>query len=96
MLNTFLERFNSQPLLHSETHQIQLKYPKHLSKFSLLSLQLNDAVFRCTFLTQIAIFLHTIQNPLTNPLLQQIKVFKLSATETEQVKEVESKVMAML
>lgn len=60
MLNTFLERFNSQPLLNSETHQIQLKYPKHLSKFSLLALQLNDAVFRVTFLTQIAIFIQTI------------------------------------
>lgn len=65
VIQTFLDRFNSQPL-HTEhsNAQIQLKYPKYLSKFSLLNLQLNDSTFRATFLTQVSIFLRTIQTPL--------------------------------
>lgn len=58
VVKSFLERFNSQPLhVEHSNAQIQLKYPKYLSKFSLLNLQLNDSLFRVTFLTQMAIFL---------------------------------------
>lgn len=72
-----------------------MKYPKYLSKYSLLTLQLNDSLFRVTFLTQLLIFLQTLQHPLaTNQ--EQLKLFKLSGDELQQTQQLQQQVLSML
>jgi hypothetical protein len=58
VIRSFLSRFKSQPLHFDKSNaQILERYPKYLSKFSLLNLQFNDSLFRETFYTQVLIFL---------------------------------------
>lgn len=58
-IKDIISRFQSQPLLHidKENAQILRKYPKYLTRYSLLHLQFQDYLFRETFLVQILIFI---------------------------------------
>ena len=72
-----LDVFEKNSLI-SEGYRIQRKYPKYLSKFELLDLQLKDAAFRETFLIQLQILLETLKHPV-NAL--QRKAFLLSSDD---------------
>jgi hypothetical protein len=54
IVNEFLQLFQKNPfLVDKESAQIQSKYPKYLSQFSLFDLQMKDYIFRETFLIQV-------------------------------------------
>lgn len=67
-IKDIISRFKSQPLLHIDKDNIQIlkKYPKYLTRFSLLHLQFQDYLFRETFLVQILVFIDTLNNPNNN------------------------------
>ena len=65
MLNDLLAYFKStQKGIEHANARIVEKYPKFLSKQALFSLQLDDSVFRETFVTQILIFTKAIVDPI--------------------------------
>ena len=69
IINDTLNRFHSTLLPHSPsddksaTAQLLRRYPKHLTRFSLLHLQFQDYLFRETFLLQVLIFVEAILTP---------------------------------
>lgn len=72
IINDTLNRFHSTPLPHSPsddksaTAQLLRRYPKHLTRFSLLHLQFQDYLFRETFLLQVLIFVEAILTPINS------------------------------
>ena len=52
--------------------QIAEKYPKHLSKLALFSLQMDDFLFREIFILQILIFTQSVTDPVSNEHKQKI------------------------
>ena len=65
VLNDLLAYFKStQKGIEHANSRIVEKYPKFLSKQALFSLQLDDSVFRETFVTQILIFTKAIVDPI--------------------------------
>jgi len=65
VIRYFINRFNSAPLhVDKSSARILDKYPKYLTKFSLLDLQFGDYLFRETFLVQVVIICRTL---LANP-----------------------------
>ena len=61
-----MQRFQSQPLLHidKDNAQVLQKYPKYLTRYSLLHLQFQDYLFRETFLVQVLIFVQALMQPI--------------------------------
>lgn len=57
MLGQFLKKFEtSSHQIDKQNARIADKYPKYLSKFSLIGLQFDDYLFRQTFLLQVLVF----------------------------------------
>ena len=64
MIDGYLKKFDAT--CHTADNQnarIVEKYPKYLSKFSLIDLQFDDFLFRETFLFQVLIFTRTVMQP---------------------------------
>jgi hypothetical protein len=85
IINDTLNRFHSTLLPHSPsddksaTAQLLRRYPKHLTRFSLLHLQFQDYLFRETFLLQVLIFVEAILTPVN---VVQKKLFPGGAAST--------------
>lgn len=94
VIQGFLDRLK-QESLKCESAKTQSKYPKYLSKFALLGLQLNDMTFRITFLMQILIFLQTLQHPLVSSK-DQVEKFTCREEETEQLVAMQAQVVSLL
>ncbi|CDW71534.1 UNKNOWN [Stylonychia lemnae] len=93
-IRDFISKFMSQPIqVDKDNAQILLKYPKYLSKHSLLNLQFQDYLFRENFLTQVLIFTQTIANPIN---LQQKKFFIITEDEKKLVQNIEQRVSQLL
>ena len=69
------------------------KYPKFLSKFALFALQMDDSLFRETFMVQILVFSQAIKDPITK---EQISLIKLSKEETELATKVAKQAISLL
>jgi hypothetical protein len=78
-----LYKFDQEPLfVGKKPTTIHQNYPKYLCKFSLMKLQLNDYMFRETFVFQVLVFFDC----LINPIKDQQNIFKL---ESNQIKVLE-------
>ena len=64
----------SQKEIEKSNSQIVEKYPKHLSKLALFSLQMDDFLFREIFSLQILIFSQSISDPVGNEHKQTVKL----------------------
>ena len=64
VLEVYIKKFkaSSQQVDITNARQVE-KYPKYLSKFSLIGLQFDDYLFRQTFLFQVLIFTKTLEAP---------------------------------
>jgi len=72
--------FEKSPInLTKKPTKIQDHYPKYLPKYSLLKLQLQDYMFRETFVYQVLVFCDC----LLNPIKDQVNLFK---TDKEEIK----------
>ena len=93
VLSDLLSHFEAtQKSIERSSARIVEKYPKFLSKFALFALQMDDSLFRETFMVQILVFSQAIKDPITK---EQISLIKLSKEETELATKV-AKQAAML
>ena len=64
MVSDLLSYFEStQRSIEKSNARIVEKYPKFLSKLALFSLQMDDSIFRETFMVQIIIFAQAVADP---------------------------------
>ena len=77
--------FTMKDIEKSNAH-IEEKYPKFLSKFALFALQMDDTLFRETFIVQILIFTQAITDPVGN---EHKNTVKLSPEEIKSVQKVQ-------
>lgn len=84
-----IEIFRKDPLPEAPDIFRQKNYPKYLTKYSILSIQLKDPNFRKSWLTQIILRLSSIKNPLK---LDQKKGFEIKEADLERIKTLEKKV----
>lgn len=77
--------FTMKDIEKSNTH-IEEKYPKFLSKFALFALQMDDTLFRETFIVQILIFTQAITDPVGN---EHKNTVKLSPEDIKSVQKVQ-------
>lgn len=71
---------STQKSIEKSNARIVEKYPKFLSKLALFKLQMDDSVFRETFMVQIMIFTQAIADPVG---MEQKNLFKLTKEETK-------------
>ena len=83
-LLSYLE-FSMKDIEKSNAH-IEEKYPKFLSKFALFALQMDDTLFRETFIVQILIFTQAITDPVGN---EHKNTVKLSPEDIKSVQKVQ-------
>jgi hypothetical protein len=65
-VEAFFNRFQKDPIPFVDKNNAKTvsSYPKYLQKFSLLSLQFKDFMFRETFIYQVIVFLDCLKNPI--------------------------------
>ena len=61
------------------------KYPKFLSKFALFAIQMDDALFRETFIVQVLIFTQAITDPVG---YEHKNVIKITPEDTKLIRKV--------
>lgn len=88
-IEEIIEIFRKDPLPEAPDIFRQKNYPKYLTKYSILSIQLKDPNFRKSWLTQIILRLESIKNPLK---LDQKKGFEIKEADLERIKNLEKKV----
>ncbi|TNV82285.1 hypothetical protein FGO68_gene5609 [Halteria grandinella] len=91
-----LQQFHSQPLKNKDKEGAGIfrKYPKYLTRYSLLHLQFQDQLFRETFLVQILIFTQALKNPIN---VGQKKYFdKITELERRKLEGLEERVYSQL
>lgn len=94
ILSCLLGYFEStQKTIERSNARIVENYPKFLSKFALFSLQMDDSLFRETFMVQILVFTQAIVDPVVT---EQKNLFKLSKDETKIVNKVSNQVKKLL
>ena len=94
VIDGFLKKFKaSSHTVDNQNARIVEKYPKYLSKYSLIGLQFDDFLFRETFLFQILIFTKTLAQPVTQ---EQKNAFKFSKDEQAKIQEIETQVLQLL
>lgn len=96
-IKEIVSRFQAQPLLHvdKDNAQILRKYPKYLTRYSLLHLQFQDYLFRETFLVQVLIFTQALLTPVT-AIQKKLFAAGLSDNEKKLLQLLQEKVMSML
>ena len=77
----------------SHQQKILEKYPKYLTKYSLMSLQKDDASLRMTFFIQALIFVQTLNQPIT---VEQKRDIKLNDLERTKLNELEIAINAQI
>ena len=94
VIDEFLKKFQaSSHQVDNQNARIVDKYPKYLSKFSLIGLQFDDFLFRQTFLFQVLVFTQTLGQPI---ITAQKNVLKLDKGESLRLKEVEEKTLKLI
>ena len=88
-IEEIIEIFRKDPLPEAPDIFRQKNYPKYLTKYSILSIQLKDPNFRKSWLTQIILRLESIKNPLK---LDQKRGFEIKEADLERIKNLEKKV----
>ena len=94
VLSDLLSYFEStQKGIELSNARIVEKYPKFLSKFALFSLQMDDSLFRETFLVQILIFAQSLADPVG---MEQKNLIKLTSEELVYAKKVHHKAAVLI
>ena len=94
MVSDLLSYFEStQKSIEKSNARIVEKYPKFLSKLALFSLQMDDSIFRETFMVQIIIFAQALADPVG---LEQRNLFQLSKDEAALADKVRLKAIKLL
>ena len=94
VIGEYLKKFQaSSHQIDNQNARIVDKYPKYLSKFSLIGLQFDDFLFRLTFLFQVLVFTQTLGKPI---ITAQKNVVKLDKGESMRLKEVEEQTLKLI
>lgn len=72
MLTEMIEHFQQSP---NQSTSVVEKYPKYLTKYSLMSLQKDDSALKMVFCIQVLILLQTLSQPI---LIEQKRDIKLT------------------
>lgn len=88
-VSDIIEIFRKDPIAGSQDIFRQKNYPKYLTKYSLLNLQLKDPNFRKIWLTQVVSCLWSLRNPLK---ITQKKGFEIKEEDLEKIRNLEKKV----
>lgn len=59
-----MEKFEQLGRPHQKPKTVQVIYPKFLTKYSLLASQMNDFMFKETFVYQVMIFADCLKSPI--------------------------------
>ena len=95
MVDDLLNYFEStQKSIEKQSNaRIVEKYPKFLSKLALFTLQMDDSIFRETFMVQIIIFAQALADPVG---MEQRNLFQLSKEEAALADKIRQKAKKLL